>query len=39
MLFVLILSLLAGEVVYAQKFAGLDPSPADITYLRENGRR
>lgn len=39
MLFVLILSLLAGEAGYAQKFAGLDPSPADITYLRENGRR
>ncbi len=39
MLFVVILSLLAGEAAYAQKFAGLDPSPADISYLRENGRR
>lgn len=39
MLFVIILSLLAGEAVYAQKFAGLDASPADIAYLRENGRR
>lgn len=39
MLFVMILSLLAGEAAYAQKFASLDPSPADIAYLRENGRR
>lgn len=34
-----IFTLLMGEAAYAQKFAGLDPSPADITYLRENGRR
>lgn len=38
-LFVLILALIISETAFAQKFAGLDPSPADITYLRENGRK
>lgn len=37
-LFVVILAMIGSET-FAQKFAALDPSPADITYLRENGRR
>ena len=28
-----------SEAVFAQKFAALDPSSADVAYLRENGRR
>lgn len=28
-----------ADMTYAQKFAALDPSPADVAYLRENGRR
>lgn len=30
--------LVTAVVVEAQKLPGLDPSPADISYLRENGR-
>lgn len=38
-LFVIILAMIGSEAAFAQKFAALDPSPADITYLRENGRK
>ena len=34
----LVMLLASAGVVSAQKLAGLDPSPADIAYLRENGR-
>jgi hypothetical protein len=30
--------LTSTEILFAQKLPGLDPSPADIAYLRENGR-
>ncbi len=38
-LFVVILSLIVSEIAFAQKLPALDPSPADVAYLRENGRR
>lgn len=38
-LFVVMLSLMISDIAFAQKFAPLDPSPSDIAYLRENGRR
>ena len=31
--------LISSMVVSAQELPGLDPSPADVAYLRENGRR
>ena len=31
--------LVGADVAFAQKLPALDPSPADIAYLRENGRR
>lgn len=38
-LLLLAIVLLTGEISFAQKFAAVDASPADITYLREGGRR
>lgn len=39
LLLLAILLFVAGEMAFAQKLPALDPSPADIAYLRENGRR
>lgn len=38
-LVLVIFSMLISDAVFAQKFAGLDSSPSDVAYLRENGRR
>jgi hypothetical protein len=35
----IVLVALVSEAAHAQKLPGLDPSPADIAYLRENGRK
>jgi hypothetical protein len=35
----LAVALFAAEFTYAQKFPGLDPSPADIAYFREGNQR
>lgn len=37
---VLVVALMTGfsDLILAQKLPGLDPSPADIVYLRQNGR-
>ena len=36
---VIVVFLAGADFAFAQKLPGLDPSPADIAYLRENGRR
>ena len=38
-LFAIIVLALFSELAYAQKLPGLDPSPADIAYLQQDGRR
>jgi hypothetical protein len=37
-LMAVVLVALFSEVAHSQKLPGLDPSPADIAYLRQNGR-
>lgn len=37
-LFAIVAMVFATELSYAQKLPGLDPSPADIAYLRQDGR-
>jgi hypothetical protein len=36
---ILIIVTLFAETSYAQKLPGLDPSPSDISYLRQDGRK
>jgi hypothetical protein len=38
-LFAIVIMALLSEVTHAQKLPGLDPSPADIAYLRQDGKR
>ncbi len=38
-LFAIVVMALFSEMAMAQKLPGLDPSPADITYLRQDGKR
>lgn len=38
-IFLVIFSILFTQATFAQKLPALDSSPADIAYLRENGRR
>ncbi|MEO7988484.1 MAG: DUF2911 domain-containing protein [Chryseolinea sp.] len=38
-LFAIVIMALFSELTHAQKLPGLDPSPADIAYLRQDGKR